>query len=186
MPGNQNNTTNWDLLRTGTEQDFYASYLACYDDLYRLGLYLYKEPELVREGIHLLYIELWNMRDRFGEVLRIREYVLTIFKRVLYKQKTSSVKHWSRIEAIDSGETNEDFYTASYAEMLINNQESDILRNKLKAVLPLLGERQQELIRMRYFEERSIDEIAQITGLATRTIYNTMHNALSRLKELLR
>ena len=182
-PGNK--TGKWELLRSADEHDMLGGFRLCYDDLYRLGLFLYKEPELVKESIHLLFIELWKIRDRLQEVNNIKEYTLTIFKRTLYKQKTGSVKHWSKIEMIDSETGNNELFTSSYEEMMISTQEDALVRNRLLAVLPQLAERQRELIRMRYFEEKTIDEIAAITSLTPRTIYNTLHNSLARLRELL-
>lgn len=185
-PGDNINTTKWELLLSANEQDIFDCFRLCYDDLYRLGLYLYKEPELVKESIHLLYIELWKIREKLPQVTSIKEYVFTIFKRILYKQKNGSVKHWSRItDFTDSEENINELYTDSYEEMMINAQEDHLSRNRLLTVLPLLGERQRELIRMRYFEEKTIDEIAALTSLTPRTIYNTLHNALGRLRELL-
>jgi RNA polymerase sigma factor (sigma-70 family) len=184
-PVNQPGKGKWELLLTGRDADIFAFFRLCYDDLYRLGVYLYKEPELVKESIHLLYIELWKMKDGFPTIINVREYVFTIFKRIMYKQKTGSVRHWSKIEMIDGPEVRPEMYTASYEEMMINAQEDNLMRTRLQAVLPQLGERQRELIRMRYFEEKSIDEIAELTGLTPRTIYNTLHNSLGRLRDLL-
>lgn len=184
-PVNQSGAEKWDLLLSGEEGDMFTFFRVCHDDLYRLGLYLYKEPELVRECIHLLFIELWKIRAKFPDVNNPREYVLTIFKRILYKQKTGAVKHWSKIDMIDGPQPDPAMFTASYEEMMINSQEDKLMRNRLQAVLPQLADRQRELIRMRYFEEKSIDEIASITGLTARTIYNTLHNSLSKLRELL-
>ncbi|MBO9632686.1 MAG: sigma-70 family RNA polymerase sigma factor [Chitinophagaceae bacterium] len=183
-PGN-GQLAKWELLLTGEETDFYDCYRNCYDDLNRLGLFLYKDPELVKESIHLLFIELWKIRAKLRDVSNIREYTFTIFKRILYKQKTGSVKHWSRIAIIENTAGDPASYTASYEEMLIHNQENEQARQKLRNALPSLGERQRELIRLRYFEAKSIEEIASITSLTPRTIYNTIHNALTKLRELL-
>jgi RNA polymerase sigma factor (sigma-70 family) len=173
------------LLLSGEEADFYNCFHVCYDDLYRLGIFLYKDAELVKESIHLLFIELWKIKDKLSGVKNIKEYVLTIYKRILYKQKTGVVKHWSKIEMIDTSIASDELYIASYEEMMINAQESNLLRNRLLNALPQLAERQKELIRLRYFEEKSIEEIAVLTALTSRTIYNTLHNALAKLREFM-
>ena len=175
----------WALMLSKEEAGFYQCFTLCYDDLYRLGLYLYKDPELVKECIQLLFIELWKIKDRLEEVKNIKEYTLTIFKRILYKQKNGLVKHWSIIAMVDNNTCFDELYTESYEEMLIQHQDSESKRNKLLKILPHLSERQKELIRMRYFEEKSIEEIAAITTLSSRTIYNTLHNALGKLKDLM-
>jgi RNA polymerase sigma factor (sigma-70 family) len=175
----------WELLLTGREEDLYKGFTLCYDDLYRLGLYLYKDVELVKESIQLLFLELWKMKTRSVEVKNCKEYVLTIFKRILYKQRTGVVKHWSRLEIFDQDVFVNEHYTEAYEEILILHQQEEGVRARLMRLLPLLSERQKELIRMRYFEEKNIDEIVELTSLTARTIYNTLHNALGKLRELL-
>jgi RNA polymerase sigma-70 factor (ECF subfamily) len=172
-------------LLSGDEHNFSECFHLCYDDLFRLGLFLYKDAELAKESIQLLFIELWKIRNNLYEVKNIKEYVLTIFKRILYKQKMELIKHWSKIEMIDNTSSFDDLFIASYEEMMVNTQESDILRNRLLGLLPQLADRQLELIRMRYFEEKSIEEIASFTCLTPRTIYNTLNNALAKLRELI-
>lgn len=174
----------WGLLLTGADEDFYKCFTVCYDDLYRLGLYLYKDGELVKESIQLLFIEVWKIRHKLSEVKNIKEYVLTIYKRILYKEKTGSVKHWSKIDMFDHDNTASQ-YTMAHEELLILHQEEETMRMKLLRILPQLSDRQKELIRLRYFEEKNIDEIATLTSLTPRTIYNTLHNALGRLRELM-
>lgn len=172
----------WALLQSGSEPDFYAFYRQCYQDFYRFGLYLYHNPVLVNEGIHLLFIELWEMRDKFSTVNHPREYIFTIYRRILYKLKTGAQKHWSKLETMADVEP----ITVSYEELLITAQEDERKQILLRQILPQLPARQLELIRLRYLEEKSIEEMVQLTNLSPRTIYNTLHNALGRLRELLR
>jgi RNA polymerase sigma factor (sigma-70 family) len=174
----------WELLLSQDEADFYKCFQLCYDDLYRLGLFLYKDKELVKEAIQLLFIELWKIRKKLISIKNIKEYVLTIFRRILYKQKTASVKHWSKIDLPDTI-NEDDLSTVSYEEILIASQDSIIIKDNLLKALPQLAGRQLQLIMLRYFDEKSIDEIAVITSLTPRTIYNTLHNALNKLKDIM-
>ena len=183
--GREKGNDKWELLLSGHAEDMYESFRLCYDDLYRLGIYLYQDVQPVREAIHLLYIEVWKIRDKLGSVQNIRQYVLTIFKRILYKLKTGAVNHWSKIESYHSEEVIQNEICSSYEEILVQSQEQSAQRQRLINALPLLGERQRELIRLRFFEEKTIEEIAKITGLTARTVYNTLHNSLGRLREIL-
>ena len=183
--GREKGNEKWELLLSGNEEDMYESFRLCYDDLYRLGIYLYQDVQLVREAIHLLYIEVWKIREKLSSIQHIRQYVLTIFKRILYKLKTGSVNHWSKIESYHSEDISRQEICLSYEEILVQSQEQSAQRQRLIDALPLLGERQRELIRLRFFEEKSIEEIARLTGLTARTVYNTLHNSLGRLRELL-
>jgi len=45
--------------------------------------------------------------------------------------------------------------------------------------------RQKEIIRLRYFDAVSFKDIADQTGLSERTIYNTLHNAIKVLRDVI-
>jgi len=174
---------NWQLLADGERQGLYECFDIFYDDLYRFGLSLYKNPELVKESINNLFIELWKIKDKLSSVKNIQQYVLTIFKRVLYKTYINSTCGMPfeglEQEAIEAGLTEQ-----SYETILIASQHDEHLKKRLQHALCKLSARQKELIQLRYFEQTSIEGIVEITGLTERTIYNTMYNAIKVLKEV--
>jgi RNA polymerase sigma factor (sigma-70 family) len=175
---------NWQLLADGEQQGLYKCFDFFYDDLYRFGLSMYKNPELVKEGINNLFIELWKIRHKLSGVKNIQQYVLTIYKRVLYKtyaNYTSSIP----FETLEQDIIESSLTEQSYEAILIASQQDEHLKRRLRNALNQLSPRQKEIIRMRYFEQTSFEEIAAQTGLTERTIYNTMYNAMKVLKEIL-
>jgi len=174
---------NWQLLADGEQQGLYECFDIFYDDLYRFGLSLYKNPELVKEGINNLFIELWKIKHKLSDVKNIQQYVLTIYKRVLYKtyaNYTSSIP----FETLEQGVIESSLTEQSYEAILIASQHDEHLKRRLQNALSQLSPRQKEIIRMRYFEQTSFEEIAALTGLTERTIYNTIYNAIKILKEV--
>jgi RNA polymerase sigma factor (sigma-70 family) len=174
---------NWQLLVDGERQGLYECFDIFYDDLYRFGLSMYKNPELVKEGINNLFIELWKIKHKLSDVKNVQQYVLTVFKRVLYKtytNYTSSIPFETlEQDAIESSLTEQ-----SYEAILIASQQDEHLKRRLQNALSQLTPRQKEIIRMRYFDQISFEEIAAQTGLTERTIYNTIYNAIKILKEV--
>ena len=174
---------NWQLLADGERQGLYKCFDIFYDDLYRFGLVLYKNPELVKECINNLFIELWKIKHKLSEVNNIQQYVLTIFKRILYK---TYLKYNSEMqfELLEENILEAGLIQQSYESILIASQQDEHLKKRLQKALNQLSPRQKEIIRMRYFEHLSIDEIAEKTGLTERTIYNTIYNSIKVLKEI--
>jgi RNA polymerase sigma-70 factor (ECF subfamily) len=174
---------NWALLAVGDQQGLYACFDIFYDDLYRFGVCMYKNPELVKEGINTLFIELWRIQDKLSSVQNIQQYVLTIYKRILYKtyQQYSRDTFTSTIEEaeIASGAAEQ-----PYENILIASQQDEITKKRLQKALNQLSPRQIEIVQMRYFDQISFCEIAEKTGLTERTIYNTLHNAIKVLRDV--
>jgi RNA polymerase sigma factor (sigma-70 family) len=175
---------NWQLLADGEQQGLYKCFDIFYDDLYKFGLSLYKNPEMVKEGINNLFIELWKIKHKLSGVTNIQQYVLTIYKRVLYKTYTdyTSLMPFEPLdqELIECSINAEQ----SYETILIASQQDEHLKKRLQNALSQLSPRQKEIIRMRYFEQTSFEQIAAETGLTERTIYNTLYNAIKILKEV--
>jgi RNA polymerase sigma-70 factor (ECF subfamily) len=174
---------NWALLAEGGEQGLYGCFEIFYDDLYRFGLSMYKNPELVKEGINNLFIELWRIQHKLADVQNVQQYVLTIYKRILYKTYQLYTRN-TLTSTLD-----EDTITAAateqpYENILIASQHDEITKKRLQKALNQLSPRQIEIVQMRYFDEISFSEIAGRTGLTERTIYNTLHNALKVLRDI--
>ncbi len=173
----------WDLLISGSEREFFACFINCYDDLYRLGFFLYRDKELSKECIQLLFIELWKVRKKTLEIYNTKEYVIKIFKRILYKQNKMRIVYSSRITLMQNNNEFEEINEMEdvYPKETIAEQDEE--QKRLIVIMDQLSARQKELIELRYLKEKSIDEIAAITSLTHRTIYNTLHNALTKLRE---
>lgn len=182
---NQSILKNWKLLAEGEKQGLYACFSLFYDDLYRFGISLYHDPELIKESIQNLFIELWQIRHKLSGVDNIQQYVLTIYKRIIYKtNQKSSLKNISQDIPLEELRL-ESLTVNSYETILIASQEDDHLKKRLIHALGKLSPRQKEIIQMRYFECHSFKEIAEKTGLTERTIYNTLHSAVNVLRESL-
>nr|WP_162988683.1 sigma-70 family RNA polymerase sigma factor [Pedobacter schmidteae] len=174
---------NWKLLIEGEKQGLYACFSLFYDDLYRFGLSLYRNPELIKDSIQNLFIELWKIRDKLAEVENIQQYVFTIYKRIIYKTNQKLV-HKEELVDVNSEEIAEHHISvSSYEAILIASQEDEHLKKRLKYALASLSPRQLEIIQMRYFDCLSFKEISLKTELTERTVYNTLHNAVNVLRE---
>ncbi|MET3980439.1 RNA polymerase sigma factor (sigma-70 family) [Mucilaginibacter sp. UYP25] len=174
---------NWGLLVQGDQQGLYACFDIFYDDLYRFGVCMYKNPELVKESINNLFIELWKIQDRLSSVQNVQQYVLTIYKRILYKtyQQYSRDTYTTTLEEaeIEAGAAEQ-----PYENILIASQQDEITKKRLQKALNQLTPRQIEIVQMRYFDQISFCEISERTGLTERTIYNTLHNAIKVLRDV--
>ncbi|NQX42019.1 RNA polymerase sigma-70 factor, ECF subfamily [Pedobacter steynii] len=174
---------NWKLLVEGEKQGLYTCFNLFYDDLYRFGLSLYRDPELIKESIQNLFIELWAIRDKLANVGNIQQYVFTIYKRIIYKTYQKSFSNDPDLKLPLEEVSEEMLSVKSYESILIASQEDEYLKKRLKYALAKLTPRQKEIILMRYFECLSFKDIAHKTLLTERTVYNTLHSAISALRE---
>ncbi|MDQ6902922.1 MAG: sigma-70 family RNA polymerase sigma factor, partial [Bacteroidota bacterium] len=68
-------------------------------------------------------------------------------------------------------------------ELLIAFQQSEEKKEQLSRALSTLTAKQLEMVRFKFFENLSYAQISEKTNLTTRTIYNLIYEAISRLRE---
>jgi RNA polymerase sigma factor (sigma-70 family) len=176
---------NWKLLAEGEQQGLYDCFNLFYDDLYRLGMSLYRNVQLIKESIQNLFLELWQIKHKLAAVENIKQYVFTIFKRIIYKTNLKyHIKDSSN--GCDLETLGEKYITVnSYEEILIASEEDELKSIRLRHALKSLSPRQKEIIQLRYYECLSFKEIALKTMLTERTVYNTLHNAVNVLRDIM-
>ena len=174
---------NWSLLVEGDRQGLYACFNMFYDDLYRFGLSMYKDHDLIKDSIQNLFLELWEIREKLSEVKNIKQYIFTIYKRIIYKTNKALDHKNVCLEVLLEDIGHNFLIQNSYESILIANQADEHKQKQLQHALKELSIRQKQIIQMRFFEKKSYQEIAQETGLTERTIYNTLHNAIRTLRE---
>lgn len=174
---------NWNLLLEGDKQGLYECFNIFYDDLYRFGLSLYNDQELIKDSIQSLFIELWEIKDKLADVKNIKQYIFTIFKRIIYKINQKFNRKNLDLDTLLEEISDDLIVQSSYESILIANQTDELKCNQLQEALSGLSPRQKEIIQFRYFDGKSYQEIAEITNLTERTIYNTLHNAIKYLRE---
>jgi len=182
-PGTDDHTWLWASVRNNNEQALYQLYHQQYDGLYRYGIRVCRDTELVKDAINSLFAEIWQKRNTLPELDNVKGYVFIWFKRKLFKQLKEQ-KAGSFIN--ESILLNQEPEERSYEEILIGIENNELLKEKIRRALDSLTARQKELIQLRFFEDLSFEEIAEKTNTSIRTIYNTIHAAINRLKTELR
>lgn len=172
----------WNLFFKDDREGLYVCFTLFYDDFYRLGLHWYKNPDLVKECIHNLFLELWKSWYNRGHVTNKKQYVITVYKRIAHNT------FLTYNQATASNATQKHFETAHelpYEDLLIASQTEEHRTKQLQVALGYLTKRQKEIIQLRFYEGLSISQIAQSCALTERTVYNTLHNAIKLLREYL-
>lgn len=169
----------WQALKNGKPEALSALFHQYYTPLFQYGQKLTNNnTELTKEIIQDLFFKLWERRATLGEVRSIKIYLFTAFRRILI-DKSRHLKV-------------EENFAASFkpTDSWENSPEDDFLfeekrltdAQKLKKAIHKLPNRVREAITLRYFEEMSYADIAEIMELKERTVYNFVHEGLSLLR----
>lgn len=174
-----NEISYWKCMLEGDQNAFLNIYNKYYQSLFRYGFYLCKDKELTKDCIQELFLELWNKSSTINKnVQDIRTYLFTWLRRKLSKAVSASIRQKAK-QTFAGPEENEE---PSYEELLIAFQNNECRKRMLEEALCHLTKTQLEIVKMKYFDNLSHEEIATKTALTRRTVYNTIYEALRRLR----
>lgn len=169
----------WNGMRAGNQKDLQTIYTTHYNDLLRYGIYITADILLAKDHINILFVRLWNTRDKLPEVKNPKAYIITCYKNeLLFRKKKAGIE----LTFPQSSSSLDLVSTASVEDTVIELQDYAILKIRVKQLLNSLSDRQRHLIQLRFIEEMNYEEIAAHEGISVRTVYNSIHESLKLLR----
>ncbi|MBL7818533.1 MAG: sigma-70 family RNA polymerase sigma factor [Saprospiraceae bacterium] len=171
--------SNWQALKNGKPEALSALFHQYYAPLFQYGQKLtHYNTELTKEIIQDLFFKLWDRRTTLGDVRSVKIYLFTAFRRILIDKS----RHLKVEENFTASFKPTDTYENSPEDNFLFEEKRLTDAQKLKKAILKLPNRVREAITLRYFEEMSYTEIAEIMELKERTVYNFVHEGLSLLR----
>lgn len=156
-------------------------YKAYYQFLFSYGIRICGHKDITKDCIHETFLEIWKKREELPEVSHVGAYLKTILKRKVSKEMPKEqMRHLD-----EGGPGYESSIQYSYEELLIQLQSKEEMQVKVREAIHNLSKRQLEVIRMKFFDEKSYEEIAALTATTPRTIYNQVYESLKILRKYL-
>lgn len=169
----------WDMLREGSGQAFEQIFRHYYPSLLNYGLRFNKDDEEVKDCIQILFMNIWERKAFLGNSDSIRNYLLASLRRLILKRAKANLSTISLDDEDDSL-----FHVELSAEMkMIHDQTLKENVISLQKAIQNLPARQKEALYLRFYNDQSFGEIAQIMNISTRAVYKLIYKALDALNE---
>lgn len=170
----------WRCMINGDQSAFMELYNEYYQPLYTFGFRVHNNSQVVKDCIHEVFCELWSARATLPLVQQPRAYLFTYLKRKILKEV--------KVLSINAEEVSDVQHGAeqSYEDMLVNAEQDAETAFKLRHFMSQLSATQQAILRLKYYENFTYEQIAAQLSLQPRTIYNKLHEALKIMRKCLR
>jgi len=163
----------------GDSESFLDFYRDCYQTLFSYGFRLCSNKELTKDCIQELFLEMWKSRHSLNpDVKNSSSYLMTWLRRIITRRISSDL-HSSTTDPHYEDSIGE----PSYEDLLITFQSDEERKKRLTAALLQLTPAQLKIIRQRFFENKSIQTIADENSISKQTVYKTVHKALIVLRQ---
>lgn len=180
------NDYTWDSLRAGTPEAYNLLFRDYSEIMFKYGMKLIRRVDIVEEAIQCVFVNLYRQRSRISTPTSVRAYMLGALKNELFGYRNLQKRNLRR--ATTEGqldiECKYEFLLELDTESLIAASEAERERfAALQKAIDRLPPRQREAIYLKYYDNLSGTEIAQVMGISHQTTRTTLMNALTNLRK---
>jgi RNA polymerase sigma factor (sigma-70 family) len=173
----------WRSMCQGDKEALNSLYNSLYFHLIRFGLKICGDDELVKDCINQLFLNLWDKRKSLNPVENVRAYLFTILKHAIADELKH---HYTVNNALQKKLQQDQWSELSYEEIVTKVQQDEELSRKLQVAIQQLTPKQIELIKLKFFDGLSYEQISLQTSQSIKTAYNTVYDAIRMLRKLLK
>ena len=149
--------------------------------LYDYGMNSSKDHDMVLDCLQELFLRLWNKRETVSNINSVKPYLYKSFRRLLIHQIVEQRKQLTFLaEQATAFE-----FTLSFESTLIEDELKAERIKKLRACIQSLTKGQREVIYLKFFNELTYREIAEITEMQVDSVYNLVSKAIELLRKKL-
>lgn len=178
-PGEQEQ---WCAMKAGSVAAFEQLYDRYFPLLFAYGMQFCADRAIVKDCLQDFFVDIYQGRSTLSEVRKVRQYLYVSFRHCLLRKL--SAKHFL-LESI--GENYHFEVHFSREEELIGEQFDAYRKKMLRSSFAKLSSRQKEAVFLRFYENMSYAEIAEILNLKEVKYARTLvYRALLVLKDALK
>lgn len=149
-----------------------SMYNLYYESLLRYGLKILSDHDTVEDSIQELFMYIWEHNGCLENVTSVESYLLSALRHRIFRQvKTQkAIHHRNRVYIEDC-----------LPDESIPDLERSDKEALFRSAVTILSDRQKEMIKLKFFEGLSTNEIASFLGIKRQSVYNCISTALSKL-----
>lgn len=173
-----NEFLHWKNFKNGNAEAFEYLYETYSAGLYNYGSKFTKDKDLIKECVQDLFVGLWTRRQSVGNPGHIKNYLYKSFRHAIFK-KTFQL---SKNETYEETENYHFQAVLNIEETIIDNERQLQVSEQLQNALAKLTARQREAIFLKFHEQLSYEEIAEVMGITVKAGYKIMSRSLDYLR----
>lgn len=166
------------FLSSNDNQTFHTLYFTYYPVFLSYGKAMTSDRELIKDTIQNLFVWVWQNQEKIAKMEQPENYLFTAFRNNLLSAQLK-VKNQQNL-------LNQQFKSNNN---VIPSEEIEIeepnapVRNYLHQLIENLPTKQKEVIYLRFYQEKSFAEIAEIMSISAQVAQNYALRALTKLRE---
>jgi RNA polymerase sigma factor, sigma-70 family len=163
--------------------DIASTYNEYLDTLYSYALHLGFDEPTAMDAIHDVFYKLCTQHASLDEISNLKFYLFRSLRNRLIDMQRTNREYPGMLPVEDIRENLSFQLNVTVEDELIEKEDSEEIRLRVESVLSRLTDHQREIIYLRYIQEYSYEEIAELMQISIAACRNLISKSLSKLKE---
>lgn len=168
----------WNNIRKGKLDAFGKLYDDYIDELFSYGLKFSSDKALVQDCIHDLFLTLYKYRYNLGDTDNVKFYLMRSLKNLIFKHLKQNNKNSEFLDVQQNS-----FSEKTVEDKLIEDESICEQSQKLKSALMSLTKKQRKGIFLRFTENKTYEEIADMMHISVQSSRTMIYRAIKTLRK---
>lgn len=168
----------WEAFKKGNAASFSHLYEKYSTGLYNYGAKFSNDKDLIKECIQELFVQIWTKRNSIGNPEHVKNYLYKSFRNLILK-KTSQLQKNHDFDETEDYEFN---VSLNIEDAIIDDERRKKISEQLQLTISKLTARQKEAVFLKFYEQLSYEEIAEVMGITVKASYKIMARSLDFLR----
>ncbi|WP_134088667.1 RNA polymerase sigma factor [Olivibacter sp. XZL3] len=171
--------TCWKAFINGNDSAFETLYKRYADRLFAFGMKYHSDGDVIKDCLHDLFINLFHYRSNLNPNANPLSYLFTALRNNILARVRRNYRDQALIERLEYTFDLEWSAEATW----IKKEEDRLLVTKVQQLIKRLPARQREIIYLKFNEELSYEEIANMLDVSVATCRTLVYRAIKQLRE---
>lgn len=176
-PASNQPMDHWKNFKEGDFSSLGILFEKHYRELFYYGNKIVALPELVKDAIQDLFIDVWERRNKMTAVENIKAYLIISLRRELIR-RTAKVRKENLLKPALSLQ-----FSFSPEDFLISSEQNTEHTRLLSKSLESLTDRQREVILLRFYHNLEFQEISLVLEMNVQSVRNLLFRALDKIRQ---
>ena len=165
----------WKAFQNGSAEAFEEILRIFYRPMFDYGFRFQKDHDQLSDDIHDLFLSLWDRRAFLTPTDNLKLYLFSALRNQIWRAK----KRLALTQELPDEEDESPFEETDHAETrIISGEVTDQQLSRIDFVMLKLTKRQQEILHLRFFENLSNSQIAEVLNISEPSVYNLLSLSL--------
>ncbi|GLU52870.1 RNA polymerase sigma factor [Dyadobacter frigoris] len=170
----------WKAFQNGNKDAFEEILCIFYRPMFDYGFKFQKDHDQLSDDIHDLFLSLWDRRAFLTPTANLKLYLFSALRNQIWRSK----KRLPLMEEFSDEDDDSQFQETDYAETkIIRSEVTDEQLCRIDCVMLKLTKRQQEILHLRFFENLTNSQIAEVLNISEPSVYNLLSLSLKLFRK---